>query len=74
MSAHPAGPRHAEIPHAPNLPERPSDPKQMIDLPANVWPRNAVRDEDGILRLAGVPGGCVPPPPGPGGGWGRPAR
>ncbi|MBF6337580.1 diaminopimelate decarboxylase [Nocardia abscessus] len=55
MSAHPAGPRHAEIPHAPNLPERPSDPKQMIDLPANVWPRNAVRDEDGVVRLAGVP-------------------
>ncbi|MBF6212234.1 diaminopimelate decarboxylase [Nocardia puris] len=55
MSAHPAGPRHAEIPHAPTLPERPSDPKQMIDLPANVWPRNASRGEDGEVRLAGVP-------------------
>ncbi|MFI6869894.1 diaminopimelate decarboxylase [Nocardia sp. NPDC050406] len=55
MSAHPAGPRHADIPHAPNLPERPSDPKQMIDLPANVWPRNATRDADGVVRIAGVP-------------------
>ncbi|MEU7768346.1 diaminopimelate decarboxylase [Nocardia sp. NPDC049190] len=55
MSAHPAGPRHAEIPHAPNLPERPSDSKQMIDLPANVWPRNASRAADGVVRLAGVP-------------------
>lgn len=55
MSAHPAGPRHAEIPHAPNLPERPSDPAQLIELPANVWPRNASRDADGVVRLAGVP-------------------
>ncbi|MQY23428.1 diaminopimelate decarboxylase [Nocardia macrotermitis] len=55
MSAHPAGPRHAEIPHAPNLPERPSDPAQLIELPENVWPRNASRDADGAVRLAGVP-------------------
>ncbi|MGV9823132.1 diaminopimelate decarboxylase [Nocardia xishanensis] len=55
MSAHPAGPRHAEIPHAPNLPERPSAPKQMIDLPEKVWPRNASRDADGVVHLAGVP-------------------
>lgn len=55
VSAHPAGPRHAEIPHAPNLPERPDDPATLIDLPANVWPRNASRDADGMVRLAGVP-------------------
>ncbi|MBF6334229.1 diaminopimelate decarboxylase [Nocardia transvalensis] len=55
MSAHPAGPRHAEIPHAPSLPERPTDPAQMIDLPAHVWPRNASRDADGVVHLAGVP-------------------
>ncbi|GAA5068275.1 diaminopimelate decarboxylase [Nocardia callitridis] len=54
MSAHPAGPRHAEIPHAPNLPERPSSPGQMIELPANVWPRNAARDDDGVVRVGGV--------------------
>lgn len=55
MSAHPAGPRHAEIPHAPNLPERPADSGEMIVLPDNVWPRNASRDSDGVVRLAGVP-------------------
>ncbi|WP_067722123.1 diaminopimelate decarboxylase [Nocardia yamanashiensis] len=55
MSAHPAGPRHADIPHAPGLPERPADPKQMIELPANVWPRNASRDQDGVVLFAGVP-------------------
>ncbi|WP_280471896.1 diaminopimelate decarboxylase [Nocardia cyriacigeorgica] len=55
MSAHPAGPRHAEIPHAPNLPQRPGDPKQLIELPAHVWPRNATRGEDGVVRLAGIP-------------------
>ncbi|MBV7702858.1 diaminopimelate decarboxylase [Nocardia nova] len=55
MSAHPAGPRHAEIPHAPNLPERPADPRAMIDLPEKVWPRNASRDADGVVRLAGMP-------------------
>ncbi|MBB5914917.1 diaminopimelate decarboxylase [Nocardia transvalensis] len=55
MSAHPAGPRHAEIPHAPNLPERPAKPSELIELPANVWPRNASRDADGVVRLAGVP-------------------
>ena len=55
MSAHPAGPRHAEIPHAPNLPERPADSRAMIELPEKVWPRNASRGADGVVRLAGVP-------------------
>ncbi|WP_040794767.1 diaminopimelate decarboxylase [Nocardia higoensis] len=66
MSAHPAGSRHAELsggaasestrlPHAPTLPMRPSDPRQLIDLPANVWPRNAARDDADEVRLAGVP-------------------
>lgn len=55
MSAHPAGPRHADIPPAQNLPERPENPQQMIDLPANVWPRNASRDADGVVQVAGVP-------------------
>jgi len=27
----------------------------MIDLPVNVWPRNASRGDDGVVRLAGVP-------------------
>ncbi|WP_040805186.1 diaminopimelate decarboxylase [Nocardia concava] len=55
MSAHPAGPRHADIPHAPTIAERPSDPAQMIELPAHVWPRNASRDADGVVTMAGIP-------------------
>ncbi|MFC7449519.1 diaminopimelate decarboxylase [Rhodococcus daqingensis] len=55
MSAHPAGPKHAEIPHAPGLPPRPESAAELTALPADVWPRNAARGEDGVVRLAGVP-------------------
>ncbi|MFC4605752.1 diaminopimelate decarboxylase [Rhodococcus kronopolitis] len=55
MSAHPAGPRHAEIPHAPGLPPRPAAGAEATDLPEAVWPRNADRGADGVVRLAGVP-------------------
>lgn len=55
MSVHPAGPRHADIPHAPNLPQRPAEPREMIDLPENVWPRGASRDADDVVRLGGIP-------------------
>ncbi|MFD4467716.1 diaminopimelate decarboxylase [Rhodococcus sp. NPDC058505] len=55
MNAHPAGPRHADIPHAPGLPPRPTAPAQMTALPAAVWPRGAARGADGVVRLAGVP-------------------
>ncbi|GAA3688094.1 diaminopimelate decarboxylase [Gordonia hankookensis] len=54
MNAHPAGPRHAELLAAPHLAERPNDPVQLAAIPANVWPRNAVRDSSGEVRLAGV--------------------
>ncbi|NED69093.1 diaminopimelate decarboxylase, partial [Streptomyces sp. SID10244] len=54
MNAHPAGPRHAELLAAPHLAERPNDPEQLAAIPANVWPRNAVRDSSGEVRLAGV--------------------
>src|SRR5690606_15640109 len=43
------------LPHAPTLPVRPTDPRQLIDLPAHVWPRNAARDDADEVRLAGVP-------------------
>ncbi len=55
MNAHPAGPRHAEIPHAPGLPPRPVTSSEMTTLPAQVWPRGAERGDDGVVRLAGVP-------------------
>ncbi|NLV79520.1 MAG: diaminopimelate decarboxylase [Rhodococcus sp.] len=53
MNAHPAGPRHAEIPHAPGLPERPT-PAELNTLHTNVWPRGTVRGDDGVVSIAGV--------------------
>ena len=55
MAAHPAGPRHAEamIP-ASTLGPAPADAGELDALPAQVWPHNASRDRDGVLRLAGV--------------------
>ncbi|BCN43537.1 diaminopimelate decarboxylase [Prescottella equi] len=55
MNAHPAGPRHAEIQHAPGLPPRPATPSEMTTLPEQVWPRSAERGADGVVRIAGVP-------------------
>ncbi|PTR23011.1 diaminopimelate decarboxylase [Rhodococcus sp. OK519] len=55
MNAHPAGPRHAEIQHAPGLPPRPAAPSEMTTLPEKVWPRSAERGADGVVRIAGVP-------------------
>lgn len=55
MNAHPAGPRHAEIQHAPGLPPRPEAPSEMTTLPPQVWPRGARRGDDGVVTLAGVP-------------------
>ncbi|MDG3012827.1 diaminopimelate decarboxylase [Rhodococcus sp. D2-41] len=54
MSAHPAGPRHAEIPHAPSLSQRP-EPAELNALPERVWPRSADRDADGVATIGGVP-------------------
>ena len=53
--AHPAGPRHAEILGVPHLIERPSSPAAMAEIPANVYPRGARRNDDGVLELGGVP-------------------
>ena len=53
--AHPAGPRHADV-----LPAQeaagpiPHDGTALDALPAAVWPRHAVRGDDGVVRLAGV--------------------
>jgi diaminopimelate decarboxylase len=53
--AHPAGPRHADV-----LPAHeaagpvPHDGTALDALPAAVWPRHAVRGDDGVVRLAGV--------------------
>jgi len=55
VNAHPAGPRHAEIQHAPGLPPRPATASEMTTLPEQVWPRSAERGADGVVRIAGVP-------------------
>ncbi|MGV9673111.1 MULTISPECIES: diaminopimelate decarboxylase [unclassified Gordonia (in: high G+C Gram-positive bacteria)] len=54
MNAHPAGPRHAELLAAPHLAQKPNDPTALAEIPAQVWPRNAARDETGELAIAGV--------------------
>lgn len=54
MNVHPAGPRHAEGIHHDGLPPRPQTPQQLLGLAPNVWPRNAVRGDDGVVRIAGV--------------------
>jgi diaminopimelate decarboxylase len=54
VSAHPAGPKHAEIPHAPTLSERPATSAELMELPENVWPRNCARGDDGVVRVQGI--------------------
>ncbi|TFI40626.1 diaminopimelate decarboxylase [Rhodococcus sp. 1R11] len=54
MSAHPAGPKHADAPAKQSTSERPSAASDMTALPEQVWPRNAARGDDGTVRLAGV--------------------
>ena len=47
MIAHPAGPRHAEEIHHAGAPDRPQTAAELLALAPNVWPRNAVRGDDG---------------------------
>ncbi|KAA2259417.1 diaminopimelate decarboxylase [Solihabitans fulvus] len=55
MRAHPAGPRHADVIVAGNTAgSRPSTTDQLDALHPDVWPRNASRGDDGVVRLAGV--------------------
>jgi diaminopimelate decarboxylase len=55
MRAHPAGPRHADVLLPNNTAgPRPSTADELDDLPVDVWPRNAARGADGVLRTAGV--------------------
>ncbi len=52
---HPAGPRHAEVhPHADTAGHPPSTADELDRLHPSVWPRNAAREPDGAVRLAGV--------------------
>ncbi|MEW5813680.1 MAG: diaminopimelate decarboxylase [Actinomycetota bacterium] len=55
MIAHPAGPRHAEEIHHAGAPARPQTPADVAALAPKVWPRNAVRDDAGVVTIGGVP-------------------
>ncbi len=55
MIAHPAGPRHAEEAHHGGIPDRPLNAADALQLADNVWPYNAVRGDDGVVSIAGVP-------------------
>ena len=54
MNAHPAGPRHAEEIHHVNAPPRPQNAVEVSALSPRVWPRNLLRGDDGVVRVAGV--------------------
>ena len=54
MNVHPAGPRHAEEIHHGGSPQRPQSTADVLALAPNVWPRNCVRGDDGLVRIAGV--------------------
>jgi diaminopimelate decarboxylase len=53
--AHPAGPRHADVyPHADASGFPPASAEELDRLYPKVWPRNAYRAPDGVVRIAGV--------------------
>ena len=55
MRAHPAGPRHADVILPGNTAgARPSTANEIDALHSRVWPRNARRDTDGVVRFGGV--------------------
>lgn len=55
MRAHPAGPRHADVlARSSTAGPRPATSAELHTLHPLVWPRGALRGEDGAVRLAGV--------------------
>jgi diaminopimelate decarboxylase len=55
MRAHPAGPLHADVlPPGGARGPRPSTADELDELHPAVWPRHARRDDNGVVRLAGV--------------------
>ena len=55
MNAHPAGPLHAHIlAHPETAGPRPDDAAALDALAPSVWPRDAARGADGVVRLGGV--------------------
>jgi diaminopimelate decarboxylase len=54
VNVHPAGPRHAEETRHTESQPRPQSPEELLGLARNVWPRNTVRGESGVVSIAGV--------------------
>ncbi|WP_214371093.1 diaminopimelate decarboxylase [Pseudonocardia sp. H11422] len=55
MRAHPAGPLHAGVQAPPETAgPRPSSSAELDELAPTVWPRNASRNPEGVLEVAGV--------------------
>lgn len=54
MNIHPAGPRHADESHHGGASPRPQSPHEIMRLAPNVWPRNAIRTDDGVVAIAGA--------------------
>ncbi|MFC7340987.1 diaminopimelate decarboxylase [Saccharopolyspora griseoalba] len=55
MRAHPAGPRHADVvPPGNTAGPTPVSTDDIDHLHPHVWPRNAERGEDGVVRVAGI--------------------
>jgi diaminopimelate decarboxylase len=54
VNAHPAGPRHAEEIQHGGAPAQPQGAVELLALASNVWPRNAIRGENGEVSIAGV--------------------
>ncbi|MHA6796155.1 diaminopimelate decarboxylase [Pseudonocardia bannensis] len=55
MNAHPAGPLHAGVQAPPETAgRRPSTPAELDELARAVWPRNAARNAEGVMEVAGV--------------------
>ena len=48
MSAHPAGPKHADAPAQDTAFAKPATASEMTTLPEHVYPRHAARGEDGV--------------------------
>lgn len=54
MNVHPAGPRHAGENQQIGVPARPQTLADMLALDPNVWPRNIIRSNDGVVGISGV--------------------
>lgn len=55
MKADLAAQQHTEGLPLGSVPPRPQNSQELLALAPNVWPRNAIRDNSGVVRIAGIP-------------------